>query len=343
MLKLLSIIIPVYNIENHIGNCLDSILDQPINQKHLEVILVNDGSEDQSLKICNQYASRHSNIVVLDIAHVGIGGARNAGLKASTGTYIYFLDGDDYLAADTLQQLTPHLEKCIFEIVGFRSKRTRSLHMRSSEPNTEDGSSMIEGDGIWHMANNQDYKIEVWWYVIKKSFLEQFDLKFESNRFVNDSYFTPNTFYKASAVLFIPTDIHRYVFRKGSITKTSAPAHLKKHIADTKFAIGKMNEIIFNLEKSENKAAKKAIEIIAGQKFKYSFFSIVRLIRANGNPDDMHALLEDLKAMEAYPIKTRLLQGKISLLGRLFNVKQVLQLIFSLNGTTAVQKILKFY
>ncbi|MHC1786215.1 MAG: glycosyltransferase family 2 protein [Christensenellales bacterium] len=95
MPALVSVIIPVYNAQRCLGACLDSVLGQ--SYQHIEVILVNDGSKDDSLLLCRQYAAQDSRVRVVDQPNAGPGAARNAALKCATGEYLQFLDSDDLL------------------------------------------------------------------------------------------------------------------------------------------------------------------------------------------------------------------------------------------------------
>ena len=95
MSQLVSIIIPVYNAERTLCKCLDSILEQDFN--NYEIILVNDGSKDSSLEICNEYGSKHHNISVINQNNAGVSSARNAGLDVAKGDWITFIDSDDYI------------------------------------------------------------------------------------------------------------------------------------------------------------------------------------------------------------------------------------------------------
>lgn len=90
-----SVIIPVYNAEKTIGRCIDSILNQKFSD--YEIILINDGSEDNSLELCRMYSSKYSNIITVDKMNGGASSARNAGLDTAQGEYILFVDSDDYV------------------------------------------------------------------------------------------------------------------------------------------------------------------------------------------------------------------------------------------------------
>ena len=103
----LSIIIPVYNAEDYLSRCLDSILNQAMNS--YEVILVDDGSTDSSALICDRYSATDPRFRTVHKSNGGVSSARNAGLNLAKGEYIMFVDSDDALASDALEALTSKL------------------------------------------------------------------------------------------------------------------------------------------------------------------------------------------------------------------------------------------
>ncbi|HCJ56219.1 MAG TPA: hypothetical protein DHV55_01640, partial [Clostridiaceae bacterium] len=112
MSSLISIIVPIYNAERYLVGCIESILAQTY--KNIQVILVNDGSTDNSLKICNLYKSLDSRVIVIDKLNEGVSATRNLGLQVAKGDYIGFVDSDD------------HIEKNMYEVLLNKIKRDRS-------------------------------------------------------------------------------------------------------------------------------------------------------------------------------------------------------------------------
>lgn len=102
-MKKISIIIPIYNMEKHLSKCIDSILKQTYSD--FELILVNDGSTDSSLKICNDYEKKDNRVIVIDKKNGGVSSARNAGLDAARGEYIGFVDPDDFISSEMYEIL----------------------------------------------------------------------------------------------------------------------------------------------------------------------------------------------------------------------------------------------
>lgn len=99
---LLSIIVPVYNIENYITRCIESLLNQEFSPNEYEIILINDGSTDNSGQICQHYTILYNNIILINQINQGVSAARNLGLEMARGKFICFVDGDDYLISNGL-------------------------------------------------------------------------------------------------------------------------------------------------------------------------------------------------------------------------------------------------
>ena len=100
---LISIIIPVYNAEKYLPNCLDSVINQTY--KNLEIILVDDGSTDKSSEICDEYAQKDFRIKLIHKENGGVSSARNAGLALVSGDYIAWVDSDDFVAPDYIEYM----------------------------------------------------------------------------------------------------------------------------------------------------------------------------------------------------------------------------------------------
>lgn len=118
---MISIIVPVYNAEEYIKKCLDSIVNQTY--KDLEIILVDDGSPDSSGAICDEYAKNDSRIKVIHKENGGLSSARNAGLNVASGEYITFIDSDDYIEEDTISSVVDAILQKQVEIVLIREKQ----------------------------------------------------------------------------------------------------------------------------------------------------------------------------------------------------------------------------
>ncbi len=113
-----SVIVPVYNISSYLDRCIISLIKQSCFEK-LEIILVNDGSTDNSLDVCHKYSRKYNNIVVISKENGGVSSARNIGISVATGEYMAFVDGDDYVAPDFFESMLDAIEKSKSELVVF--------------------------------------------------------------------------------------------------------------------------------------------------------------------------------------------------------------------------------
>ncbi|MDO4926953.1 MAG: glycosyltransferase [Turicibacter sp.] len=104
---LISIIVPVYNVERYLNQCLDSVIKQDIN--NIEIVVVNDGSTDGSLKICKEYSKKYNYVKLISQKNAGLSEARNTGIKNSCGKYIIFLDSDDFWMPQSMNKIIPQL------------------------------------------------------------------------------------------------------------------------------------------------------------------------------------------------------------------------------------------
>jgi len=147
--KLISIIVPVYNVENYMEECLDSIKNQT--HKDIEVILVNDGSTDGSREICEQYCEKDSRFKLINQENQGLSEARNVGVRASIGEYIFFVDSDDVVKVDILEILLPFMAEDV-DIVGCSySYQKEDLQLQKS-PNV-----VFQGDSYEAISSCINY------------------------------------------------------------------------------------------------------------------------------------------------------------------------------------------
>lgn len=139
-MKKVSIIIPVYNNEIYLKKCLDSIINQTYD--NIEIILINDGSSDNSLKIMKNYSKKDKRIIIIDKENEGVSIARNAGIKKSSGEYITFVDSDDYLELDAIEKLYNEIDTKNVDIV----RSNYQVHYKKSDN--------IDVGSLYHLENN---------------------------------------------------------------------------------------------------------------------------------------------------------------------------------------------
>lgn len=189
MNKLFSIIVPVYNIEKYIEECIDNVLCQSF--QNYELILVDDGSTDSSGKICDDYAKKSDRIVVIHKENGGLSAARNSGIEASTGDYIIFLDGDDYWQGNALEKFNLMIESqnpdyilCadFYGVDGNGNKRTFNLGLSKKEFDKLHGDDAL--DYIFKNASQNIYS--VWRSAYRSKIIRQNNLYFNEKLLLSE-------------------------------------------------------------------------------------------------------------------------------------------------------------
>lgn len=192
-----SVIVPIFNVERYLAECLDSLVNQSI--QDIEIICVNDGSTDFSLDIAMRYAKSNPNFVVLNQYNCGLSGARNSGLKYATGTYVHFLDSDDFMDLSAYEQLLDKAEAHNLDLLFFDAEsHYEDEALRREFPWYEHGyDSKAAGDNIFdgetYFINailESDFRISACMYLVRKEFLDKFQIRFLEGLVHEDNYFT---------------------------------------------------------------------------------------------------------------------------------------------------------
>lgn len=226
----LSIIIPVYNVEKYLRQCLDSILVD--NQFTGQVICVNDGSKDGSLAILEQYAATYPNVEIISQPNSGLSVARNVGLDHAMGDYVFFPDSDDWIFPGSIEKIMSKIDG--EEVVYFNARvYYEEKHSYGNEidiPNIKNMDGPAYFAAIYDKPRNMPC-VCVCGGFYRQSFLIENNLYFEPGIYHEDNYFTPQVLLKAQNVSSINVYVYAYRIRKGSIT-----AHVtEKHIKDLLF------------------------------------------------------------------------------------------------------------
>lgn len=222
----LSIIVPVYNMELYLRRCLDSLLRQGLAPSQYEVLLINDGSTDCSRSICEEYTSVHSNFRLIDQVNQGVSAARNHGIDQSRGKFIGFVDADDYLLDNGLYKVCHRY---------FGREDVELIHLFSSYDNWEicpiDDSELY--DGMTHdIILQSGLPSFCWLYLYRKSFLEQYQLRFKPYIVGEDQLFSSSAFIVNAHIVSTCANIYRYVIRENSATTKRNISHMRKGVKD---------------------------------------------------------------------------------------------------------------
>ena len=188
-----SIIIPIYNNEKYLRECLDSVLNQTF--QDFEIISINDGSTDNSLKILEEYAKKDSRIKIVTQENKGAGSARNEGLKLAKGEYLAFLDGDDFYNLDFLEKMLKKSIDTNSDIVICRANRFNTETEETSKINYSLKTNFLPEKDVFSYKDIPDKIFNIaqnwnWNKVFKKDFIEKNNIKFQEIYRTNDLYFT---------------------------------------------------------------------------------------------------------------------------------------------------------
>ena len=233
--ELISVIIPVYKVEKYIHKCVDSILSQTY--KNLEVILVDDGSPDNCPAICDEYAKSDKRVRVIHKKNGGLSDARNAGLSVCRGGYISFVDGDDWIEPNFLEEMLKNLKEKNVDVVSceimafFEQSGEHRPHYRGKKKDI-----FFENSEKYYEYVLQ-YAVAVWCRLYKRKVFE--NVKFPVNINAEDLYILAEMMKNISSAMHISKYLYNYRIRQNSIMNSVDEKIFdfivasKKNIADT--------------------------------------------------------------------------------------------------------------
>lgn len=221
----LSVIIPIYNVESYLKNCLESVINQTFGD--LEIILIDDGSPDHCGEICDEYAKRDSRIRVLHKQNEGLPSARNDGINMATGKWIAFVDSDDWLELDIYEKAIEAGNKYDVDILLFNyfrnigDKEFRvSFFEKSFLIKDKNLIRNMQSSVLCHLLSPMKERgLEFPWNrIIKRKFIEENSLYFTKTRAYEDTIYALNCFQNAEKIAFIADDGYHYRLNEKSIS-----------------------------------------------------------------------------------------------------------------------------
>lgn len=219
MAEKLSVIIPVFRTEKYLEKCLLSVLSQ--SYPDLEIILVDDGSDDSCPAICDKYASEYEKIKVIHKSNGGLSSARNVGLEKATGDFVTFVDSDDYIENDMYSYMMSARENCDIvccsHFVEKDGKKTKA-------PSFEEKTVLDTDSAVREILKDGKVKNYVWNKIFRRELFS--DVRFPEGMAFEDIPVTPVLFTKANLVCVLPDAKYNYIIRSDSISKTESIANL---------------------------------------------------------------------------------------------------------------------
>ncbi|MGU8908541.1 glycosyltransferase [Clostridium perfringens] len=259
--KKVSFIIPVYNVEKYLKECIESVIRQSIEQK--EIILVNDGSTDDSKLICQEYAKKFNYIKVINKNNGGLSSARNEGIKNSTGEYLFFVDSDDFLLGDYIHYIYNECKKNNLDIIRCVYCRYDDEKKEIIEKKEEDKiyyNKVLSGiEFLESEIKSNSYEVVAWLGLFKRDYLIRNNINFIENVTHEDHEFFLRCLLseRNNRIMKKNIELYAYRIREGSITKKPVLNNIRDIIKN----IYSMKEFLntLNLSKKEQNIAMKAV------------------------------------------------------------------------------------
>lgn len=248
---MISFIVPVYNTESYIKKCIDSIINSGI--KDFEIIIINDGSTDNSFNICREYEEKYNNIILISQCNQGVSIARNEGLKVAKGEWIVFVDSDDYIFSNSLSNI--NLDKEIqFYIFEYSNSDNIDEKFSSDaiEYDNKDNDILIDYifNSLCISKGRQTNLSTPWAKIYKKEIIDKNNLSFIKELPIGeDVLFNLNYILKCNKSIYIKRPIYHVEEREGSASRKFNP----NKIEHDKIFNDYIKDLLVNSNKDRNK------------------------------------------------------------------------------------------
>lgn len=320
----ISIIVPIYNVEQYLRKCVDTLLNQDID--NFEIILVDDGSTDKSGIICDEYASTsfasfHHSIIPIRVIHQengGLSAARNTGIKAAKGEYICFVDSDDYWKPNVLGGLIAQIERDKLDVLRFKYQNVRIKNERVNgltneweyevfnpykrDRRLENDYSEVPTDGVSFLNSRMNTQCYAWQFVLQRELLN--GCIFTPGIYFEDTDWTPRMLAKARRVASTDAIVYNYLVRDGSISRAVDRTKQQKVLDDILRLIATLQQQSIDLKKSGryNRWYKDMISD--------TVISVYGLLSTQFY-SERNEYLTQLEQMKVYPIASRSIKARL--------------------------------
>lgn len=339
----LSIIVPIYGVEQYLRKCVDSLLDQDMSD--YEIILVDDESPDECPSICDDYVHRLENgdwklknvqIRVIHRENGGLSAARNSGIEAAQGEYIMFVDSDDYIEPNVLKGLMEQVERDDLDVLRYRLQYVRIkdegvngledeweyevFNPYKSDPFKGNNYSEEPTDGMTFLNERMNTQCYAWQFIIKRGLIYNDEMSrdkslnepltlndaclFTNGIYFEDTDWTPRMLVRAKRVASTNTIVYNYLMREGSITNAVNRSKQKKVLDDKMYLIGSLQK------QSNNLQAKGQDNRWFSRMVADNVISIIGII-AKDFYNERKAYLEKLYEYGVYPLQSTHMKARL--------------------------------
>jgi len=313
----LSIIVPIYGVEQYLRKCVDSLLNQNISSSEYEIILVDDGGHDKCPQICDDYAAAHENVRVVHRENGGLSAARNSGIEVARGEYVMFVDSDDYLEPNVLKELIEQIERDKLDVLRFKiqyvNPQYEVYNPYKSDPYKGNDYSEEPTDGVSFLNSRMSTACYAWAFILRRDLIYTSNFKhqtsgnnvlFTEGIYFEDTDWTPRMLCKAKRVASTNTIVYNYLQREGSITNAVNRSKQKKVLDDKMRLVETMQKQSKDLNE-QGKDNRWFSRMIAD-----NVVSMIGII-ARDFYAERKVYLEQLKQYGIYPIQSKGLKARL--------------------------------
>lgn len=311
--KRLSIIVPIYNVEKYLERCITSLLQQDISMEYYEIIMVNDGSTDNSLSIAEEIATKHENIRIISQTNKGLAAARNTGIRNATGKYLMFVDSDDYIMPNILSSMLKTAEQQQLDILEARMKVMKADGSFSEgliqpfNPNT-----VYTGEyALLHNVNIAS----VCGMLYSSQYLQSNNLLFTEGMTHEDVDFNTRCYPVATKIKFLDIISYVYFWNDSSLNRSTDIKKIRKAILDD------ITVAANTIKYTEQFEYKKEIKSLYTKRSNSIIIAVLlKLLKDKAIPTEIkQECINRIKQNGLYPIKGQTLSWQTTILKNIFN------------------------
>lgn len=277
-MELVSVIVPIYNVELYLRRCVNSLLNQ--SYKNIEIILVDDGSTDNCAKICDEYSAKDERIAVYHKRNGGLSDARNFGIERCKGDYITFVDSDDYVAENYIELLLENIQAQDADISICGSQYVFDESHIQEEVKESQLYVYTAYEAIIESLNNR-IKQRAWGKLYKRYLFDS--IRFPIRKLYEDLAVVYDLLLLSHKVVFSDAPAYYYLIRSGSIMQSSF--NMKQAI-EIDIIDEAMDKVVAKYPELENLTNARRI---------YSYFVVLRRILTSDNPDEYLNIRKEIK------------------------------------------------
>ena len=328
----LSIIVPVYGVEQYLRKCVDSLLSQDIPSSEYEIILVDDGGKDACPQICDGYSVEHKNVRVVHRENGGLSAARNSGIEVAEGEYVMFVDSDDYIEPNVLSGLMAQVERENLDVLRFDFRNVNEQYEEfhpNKDPKRDVDFSQLVTDGETFLNERLGPGCYACQFILRRDLIIMDgtsnplipsssnplnNVLFTPGIYFEDTDWTPRMLVRAKRVASTETIVYNYLMREGSITNAVNRSKQKKVLDDKMRLVKEMQNQSKELREN-GKGNRWFARMIAD-----TVVSIISILSTQFY-QERRAYIRQLNELNIYPIRSKTAKARLINLSPRFAVE----------------------